>query len=79
MDPTIRCFVNDRALALPAGATVADALRAFDGALAERALRGEAQVTDARALPVPAAAPLAPGAILRVYVSARGAADDPHA
>ncbi|HET7042512.1 MAG TPA: hypothetical protein VFI13_10855 [Gemmatimonadales bacterium] len=79
MPDTLRCFVNERALSLPPGATVFDAVQAFDPALAARVRQGEAYVTDARAIRVGADQPLAAGAILRVVVSARAAADDPDA
>lgn len=79
MPDPIRCFVNERALSLAPGATVLDAVKAFDAALAARVGRGEAYVTDARGLRTPADHPLAAGNILRVIVSARATTDDPDA
>ena len=75
MPDTLRCFVNERAVSLSPGATVLDAVTALDPALAARVTRGEAYVTDARALRVAGDQALAAGAILRVIVSSR-AADD---
>ena len=75
MPNTLRCFVNERAVSLAPGATVLDAVTALDPALAARVSRGEAYVTDARALRVTGDQALAAGAILRVIVSSR-AADD---
>ena len=75
MPDTLRCFVNERAVSLSPGATVLDAVTALDPALAARVSRGEAYVTDARALRVTGDQALAAGAILRVIVSSR-AADD---
>ena len=75
MPDTLRCFVNERAVSLSPGATVLDAVTALDPALAARVARGEADVTDARALRVAGDLALVAGAILRVVVSSR-AADD---
>ncbi len=75
MPDILRCFVNERAVSLSPGATALDAVAAFDPALAARVSRGEAYVTDARALRVTGDQLLAAGAILRVIVSSR-AADD---
>jgi len=66
MPDTLRCFVNERGLSLAPGATVRDAVAAFDPALAERLGRAEAYVTDARGIRVAPEQPLTGGAILRV-------------
>lgn len=79
MPDTLRCFVNERALSLTPGATVREAVAAFDVGLAERFARSEAYVTDARGIRVAPDLLLAGGAILRVVVSTRAAADDPDA
>jgi hypothetical protein len=79
MTGTIRCFVNERGQSVPSGATVREAVAAFDAGLADRLGKGEAYVTDARGIRVPADHPLTGGAILRVVVSARAAVDDPDA
>ncbi len=75
MPDTIRVFVNERAVSLPAGASALDAARALDPALAERLLAGAAALTDARGLPVDPAERLAAGAILRA-VARRGSGPD---
>ena len=74
MPDVLRCFVNERALSLTPGATVRDAVTAFDPALADRVVRAEAYVTDGRGIRIPPEQPLAGGAILRV-ISSRTAAD----
>ena len=79
MPDTLRCFVNERSLALAPGATVQDAVAAFDAALAGRLAGGGAYVTDARGIRVATDQALEGGAILRVVVSARAATDDPDA
>ena len=79
MTATIRCFVNERGQTVPAGSTVREAVAAFDATLAERVVKGEAYVTDARGIRVPSDHPLTGGAILRVVVSARATVDDPDA
>ncbi len=78
MSEPIPVFVNDQALRLPGTATVREAVRAFDPALADRLpppgqeAEGTAtRVTDARGLPLSPEAPLHAGAILRVARSAR--------
>ncbi len=79
MPDVLRCFVNERGLSLPPGATVRDAVTAFDPALADRVARAEAYVTDARGIRVAPEQVLAGGAILRVVSSARTSVDAPDA
>lgn len=79
MPGTLRCFVNERAVSLAPGATVHDAVRAFDPVLVARVEKGEAYVTDGRAIRIALDTPLPAGSILRVIVSARAQADDPDA
>ena len=74
MPDTLRCFVNERGLSLAPGATVLDAVAAFDPALAERVARAEAHVTDARGIRVAPEQALSGGTILRV-VPARTTVD----
>jgi hypothetical protein len=71
----MRAFVNEAPVSLPAGAVALDAVQAFDPALASRVVAGEAYLTDGRGIRLEANASLAPGAILRVVVSARAARD----
>jgi hypothetical protein len=75
---TVRVFVNDRGVDAPAGGTAADALRAFDPALAARIEGGDGYVTDARGIAVPLDARVGPGTILRA-VPGRARADGPDA
>lgn len=79
MPDAFRCFVNERAVTLTPGATVTDAITAFDPALAARMALGEAYVTDARAIRVAPDQALVAGAILRVINSTRAKVDDPDA
>lgn len=71
MSGTIRVFVNARAVDLPAGADVVEAVRAFDAELEASVSRGSAYVTDGRGLEIDPASRLTSGAILRVVVRAR--------
>lgn len=71
MSEPIRVFVNERGVQVPAGASVIEAVMAFDSALGERLRGGGASVTDGRGIALPPDAPLYAGAILRVLVSAR--------
>ena len=79
MPDVLRCFVNERGLSLTPGATVRDAVAAFDPALADRIVRAEAYVTDARGIRVAPGQVLAGGAILRVVSSPRASVDAPDA
>lgn len=71
MSQTIRVFVNAGAVDIPAGAAVADAVRAFDPALERLVGSGAAYVTDGRGIEISPETPLPAGAILRVVVRAR--------
>jgi adenosine deaminase len=72
MSAPVRVFVNERAVDVPRGATVRDAVAQLDRALAELVGAREAYVTDARGLPVDAQDVVdQAGAVFRVVVSAR--------
>lgn len=71
MSDTIRVFVNGRAVDLPAGANVGQALAAYDAALERQVIGGTAFVTDGRGIEIDRSSTLAGGAILRVAVRAR--------
>ena len=72
MSASIRVFVNEKPLEVPARCLVRDALVAAGVAGDPAGL----QVTDARGLPVPLDAAVGPGTILRAISSARRASDD---
>jgi len=72
MTEPLTVFVNTRAVHVPAGATVLDAVRAFDPAEGDALAAGTRGVTDSRGLPADADAPVHGGAIFRL-VSARAA------
>lgn len=72
----LRVYINETPLTVPAGSTVAAALAAFDPAVAARAARGEAGVTDGRGLPLTLDAPLSGGAILRIVSGSAAARTD---
>lgn len=76
MSDAIRVFVNAAAVNLPAGANVADAVRAADPSLLDKVASGAAYVTDGRGIEIDRGAPLASGAILRVVVRARARSAD---
>jgi len=64
-------FVNTRAVRLPAGARVRDAIGQAEPELLPLCEAGEATLTDGRGLPVGLQDALAPGAILRVVRTSR--------
>jgi hypothetical protein len=72
----VRVFVNAGAVDLPAGANVADALRAADPSLLDKISGGAAYVTDGRGIEIDPSTPLESGAILRVVVRARARSAD---
>ncbi len=68
----MRVFVNDKAVDVPRGAAVRDAVAAADAGLARLVEAGDAHVTDAAGRPIDAADPAGEaGAVFRVVVSAR--------
>ena len=71
MSDAVRVFVNAAAVDLPAGANVADAVRATDPSLVDKIAGGTAYVTDGRGIEIDPATLLVSGAILRVVVRAR--------
>jgi len=71
MPGSIPVFVNARALALPPGARVRDAIGLAEPDLLPLCAAGEATLTDGRGLAVSLEDPLAAGAILRVARSSR--------
>ena len=72
MTEPVTVFVNARAVQVPTGATVLDALRAFDPAEGDAFAAGTRGITDSRGLPVAPTGPVHGGAIFRL-VSARAA------
>lgn len=70
MTDTLTVFVNARAVQVPSGATVLDAVRAFDAAEADSLAAGTRGVTDSRGLPIASSTAVHGGAIFRL-VSAR--------
>lgn len=71
----IRAFVNEQPVTVPRGASAREAVAAWDPALAGRLDAPGAYLTDGRGVRMDPADPLTPGAILRVVISARRAAD----
>ena len=69
----IRVFVNDRGHTLAAGTSVREAIRAVMPDLLPDAEAGNANITDARGLPVNLDDPMPAGAILRATRSSRRA------
>lgn len=66
MTTSVRVYINGTGLEVPAGATVRDALRAWDASAAAAAEQGARAVTDSRGMPVSLGEPLVNGSILRV-------------
>ena len=79
MSDTLRVFVNAEMIDLPAGATVADAIRTIDQSILEKIADGAAFVTDGRGIALRPSDPLASGAIIRLGIraSTRSADADP--
>ena len=71
MPDTIRVYLNQRAVDLPAGTSVAEAIRLAEPQLKDALQSGKAKVTDGRGLDLPLDQTLTSGAILRVIVSSR--------
>jgi hypothetical protein len=65
-------FVNERAVSVPPGSTVAAAVAALDPALAERLAAGGVHATDARGIGITAETVVRAGAILRVVRTRQG-------
>ena len=72
----MRVFVNAVPLEVGQGADVRAAVLALDTELERKLAAGGAFVTDARGIEIPLESALAEGAILRVVVSARRAAEE---
>ncbi len=75
MTDTFPVFLNEQLVRMPAGATVSDLVARHAPELAGDVAAGRALVTDARGLGVAVSTPLAAGAVLRVFRSARTAPD----
>jgi hypothetical protein len=75
MSDTIRIFVNATALDLPPASTVADAVAAYDPALASSVASGTVFVTDGRGIEIDGEHRLHAGSILRIVVRARRGVD----
>ncbi|HEU4830285.1 MAG TPA: hypothetical protein VFT04_13920 [Gemmatimonadales bacterium] len=71
----VTVFVNERPVSVAAGSAVSAAVAAFDAGLADRVAAGEARVTDARGIEIPADERVRAGSILRVVVRARQGVD----
>ena len=71
MSEGVRVFVNERAVLVVPGATVREAVLAFDAELAALLDLGQAYVTDGVGRPVPPSTSVEPGGIVRVVVSSR--------
>jgi hypothetical protein len=77
MPDTIRVYLNQRGVDLPAGTSAAEAIRLAEPQLSEALESGKAKVTDGRGLDLPLDRPLTNGAILRIIVSSRRGLSDP--
>ena len=71
MPDTIRVYLNQRAVDLPAGTSVAEAIRRAEPQLSEAMELGKAKITDGRGLDLELDQTLTNGAILRIIVSSR--------
>ena len=71
MTDAVRVFVNERPVSVAPGASLVDAVSAFDRDLAAKLRSGAAYATDGVGRPAEPDSSLEPGAIIRVVVSAR--------
>jgi hypothetical protein len=71
----LRAFVNGAGVSVPHGATILDAVRQADPALADAVSAGERAIADSRGLVVPDTTPVTGGAVLRVVSSKAKRAD----
>jgi hypothetical protein len=71
MSDGIRVFVNEQSVIVVPGATIFEAVMAFDPALASALREGRGYVTDGVGRPVEPSGSVEPGAIFRVVISAR--------
>lgn len=76
MTESVRVYVDGTGVAVPAAASVLDAVRLRDPSLADAIAGGTRVITDSRGLPASPASPVYGGAIYRV-VAARAAAGPP--
>ena len=78
MPETIRVYLNQRAVDLPAGTQVAEAIRLVEPELSQSLESGKAKVTDGRGLELPLYNPHPTGAFRRIIISSRrGRGDSP--
>ncbi len=68
-DATIRVYVNERGVSVPAGSCALDAVRALFPDDAEGIEAGRLRLTDSRGLPIGADEPLVNGLIYRVVAA----------
>jgi hypothetical protein len=73
---TLRAFVNGSGVNVAPGATILDAVRAADAALADAVVAGSRAIADSRGLVVDSAMPVTGGTVLRVVSSKAKRADD---
>ena len=72
---SVRVYVNERGVSVPAGSVALDAVRALFPEQADQVATGKLRLTDSRGLPIPSDTPLSGGAIFRV-VPVRERAED---
>jgi len=75
MTGTIRVFVNERPVEVPAGSDGRAAVRAADPQLSRSLTDGSAYLTDGRGIETSPDLPVQAGAILRVVISHRSPSD----
>jgi hypothetical protein len=72
----LRAFVNGTGVNVPSGATILDAVRVADAALAEAVMAGTRAIADSRGLVIDSNTPVTGGTVLRVVSSRAKRADD---
>lgn len=73
----LRAFVNGTGVTVARGATILDAVREADAALADAVAAGTRAIADSRGLVVPAETVVTGGAVLRVVSARARRADSP--
>jgi hypothetical protein len=63
---SVRVYVNERGVTVPAGGVALDAVRELFPAQADEIVAGKSRLTDSRGLPIASDTPVVGGAIFRV-------------
>jgi hypothetical protein len=76
MSDTVRIYINGRPIDVDAGATILEAVEAWDEIQAVAVRSGERMITDSRGIVTANATPVHNGAIFRIVRARQSAGDD---